>query len=364
MPSKSKQKQSQKQEQNVKVVINQNDSKSKKKSKRRQTRRTAVSQQGPVPIGVTPAQAMRNFQTFTPQVNNNAAADFSSLVNALRANLAMPMAMGMPAQPIQVPAPPIQVPAPVQPVQPVRVPAPVPVASPLAIQTPVPSVQASRMLRTPLTAPPVVNTTRPPPSVPRLGASPFYSGPVPKTINTSSLASMLKNPSAVKGQYQFDNLLRDNGSAMVHYNSTPPQLSSSIVFDDDQGNTRDISRSVDMPPVRLANSFGENVVHNVPFSPIEQPAKRLRNALSNPAANLAANTIPRKTNPYRATTEIMEAGKDLPEIDYEIMGAATNEYAKKVPMGTQIPGLRYTKAGLPDRRQTRFMNPQTGIPIE
>ena len=92
MAAKSKQKQSQKQEQNVKVVINQSDKKKSKQRKRKQSLRGKASAQpyGPMPIGISSTQAMRNFQTFTPQINSNTASDLNNVINAIRSGLVIP----------------------------------------------------------------------------------------------------------------------------------------------------------------------------------------------------------------------------------------------------------------------------------
>jgi hypothetical protein len=312
---KSKQKQAQKQEQNVKVVINQNDNKKKRKQRRKpQTQ----SQGGPIPYGYTPAQQMRAYQTYTPQINNNAAADFSSVVNALRANMAMAMPVQQGPQlirnppaavqaPLRIQNPPPQPTVPVQPViSPIAPPPPIqPMYTPLAParQSIVPDFPGGRLNLTDFTP------MRPlPQTVPRLL-------PRARLIDPDNLGDLLKTPSKLKGGYEFSKPLSESrATSMVPYNAPLPTLRSSIVIND------------------------EPVIRNVPFESLTIP----QNAKTNVPA---PNTIPRQSKAGRIQEPIpvsMEAGKDFPEPD--IMGAKTNaDIARELQ-------LKLTKSGLPDKR--------------
>ncbi len=325
---KSKQKQTQKQEQNVKVVINQNDNKKKRKQRRKpQTQ----SQGGPIPYGYTPAQQMRAYQTYTPQINNNAAADFSSVVNALRANMAMAMPVPQGPQPIRNP------------------PAPA-VQAPLRIQnpSPQPTVPVQPAISPIAPPPPIQPMYTPPPAPPRQSIMPdFPAGrldltdftpmrPLPQTvprllprgklIDPDNLGDLLKTPSKLKGAYEFSKPPSESrATSMIPYNEPLPTLRSSIVINDEP----------------------DPVIRNVPIESLTIPpsAKKLREDTNAP------NTIPRQSKAGRKQFQVsiqeplpisMEAGKDFPQ--QEIMGAKTN-----ADMARELD-LRLTKSGLPDKR--------------
>jgi hypothetical protein len=338
--SKPKQKQTQKQEQNVKVVINQTDN--KKKRRQRKKPQSQSQSQGPTPYGYTPAQQMRSYQTFTPQVNNNAAADFSSVVNALRANMAMAMPVQQGPQPIRNPPSPIQVPA--------RIQNPAPQAAAVPPQSAISPIQVP-----PIQPPPTAPTMYTPPAPARPSIIPdFPTGrldmtdftpmrELPQTesklpqseskklamprgqfIAMDNLENLLKTPSRLKGPYKFDKpiLPESRATSMVEYNEPLPNLRSSIVFNND-----------------------EPVIRNVPIdSLIPASAKKMREANT----DTQPNTVPRRG---RTKFEVsiqepipisMEAGKDFPQ--QEIMGAKTN-----ADMARELT-LKLTKNGLPDKR--------------
>lgn len=308
--SRPKQKQTQKQEQNVKVVINQNDN----KKKRRQRKKPQT--QGPTPYGYTPAQQMRAYQTFTPQINNNAAADFSSVVNALRANMAMAMPVQQGPQLIRNPpiqAPPIQAPPIQPPPSPIQPPPSAPTLytpAPPARQSIIPDFPAGRLDMSdfsPLRTLPQTESKK-------------LAMPRGQFIDMGNLENLLKTPSKLKGSYKFDKPIESRATSMVPYNEPLPDLRSSIVFDND-----------------------EPVVRNVPFESLQPPQE------SPLPPSAQKNTIPRQgrknfqVNISEPLQIGMEAGKDFPQ-ENEIMGAKTNA-------GVQ---MKMTKYGVPDKRTAEY----------
>lgn len=339
MPPKSKQKQSQKQEQNVKVVINQNDNKKRSAKRTRSNKKQTTPQpQGPVPYGISPQQRMRMYQTYTPQVNNNAAVDFSSIVNALRANMAMGMAVPVPQGPQPIINRAVQpVPVPVR--QPVRAPSPPRVPSTPATQNPVPQTPAQQTPVRPSVS--VIDLTndvaplRPPLS------NPTY-------VPSRDLASLLKTPQKLQGSYEFPDLNRF--TALTQYKPPVPELRASLVFDDN-------------PPIT-----------NVPLSqlkPIEPNAQKLREGLSpgtnkpQPKRGKADKTAKRVefdvTIAKPDDDEDMLAGMDFRPDPSEIMGAKTN---KDVVTAQALEGVRLNKRGLPDKRFREVKNAAVGVPLQ